>query len=74
MITLGQSAYLALMVTLYITIISNIMIIATCYNTRKAYREGFIDGSHGMLKIFEDMYIKQTKEKENKDSQNNHAS
>lgn len=63
MIALGQTAYFVLMVTLFITIISNIMAIAAAFNMRKAYREGFIDGSHGMLKIFEDLYNKQSKEK-----------
>lgn len=63
MIVLGRTAYFVLIVTLVITIISNIMAIAAAFNMRKAYREGFIDGSHGMLKIFEDLYSKQSKEK-----------
>lgn len=63
MIALGQAAYFVLMVTLFVTIISNIMAIAAAFNMRKAYREGFIDGSHGMLKIFEDLYNKRSKEK-----------
>lgn len=63
MIVLGRTAYFVLIVTLFITIISNIMAIAAAFNMRKAYREGFIDGSHGMLKIFEDLYSKQSKEK-----------
>ena len=63
MIVLGLTAYFALMVMLFITIVTNIMAITSAFNMRKAYREGFIDGSHGMLKIFEDLYNKQSKEK-----------
>ena len=38
MIALGQTAYFVLMVTLFVTIISNIMAIAAAFNIRKAYR------------------------------------
>lgn len=64
MIALGQSSYIELMVLLclLVAIISNIMAIVSAYDMRKAYREGFIDGSHSMVKIFEDLYNKQYKD------------